>query len=1211
MNSDDLSLIQKLEQNLHAVCRAPTENIEEYRCYVHLPQLIRIDYGCSQGTHSTLLPILESVVSSYKIENDPQYKRFENDNTLQGIQKFEKIKRKQATSTLKQLRGLLNRASFMQVSLGAWATDHYIVACINKAQSRVADADVWLFTVDDEEKLHLQSTLKTIVCDDCPANLPPVPSSDQVSDKFNILVRYLECNYVEGSAWIIFTQRRSTAWALKELLDRIHSLDHIRFFTFVGATNLLRSELADLADSKLQDQAFTEFRAGQRDVAVSTSVLEEGVDVQACNSVICFDPPSNVRSNIQRRGRARQAGSKFVMFSDDSTAKHEKWAALEKMMKEIYTSGKRRLQDLEAKEAFVERCERLKRVPSTNAVLTMNNARQHLHHFCATLPQRSGRPEATPVYLLEGKHDDQLFCKVLLPSSLPAGLQAVSALSPWRTETMAKKDAAFEAYWKLYEAGLVNDHLLPPVLPKSQQTRAEKDQDSIIEVPIALDPWLLSRYALCTLKQLYAHQITISDTDFSIPSLLLLLPTKLLHCNDCELYLSHSRKLTVHIRPGEDYHIDSDLAARITKVLFSSTLARRLPNLASDYFQLPYYLVPHIASNQVQGWLQTARATLTLSDLQPEPNSEYVLRHSRETVPYFYDGSGVDCTKALKDTVQATKLSKRLDLSHPQPPVEDLVRTLQVSDCIVSKLPLGYVKLMACIPTITHQVELAMRAQEACTGPLKSIQFQNMKHVISALTAPGANGNDNFQRLEYLGDTLLKFHSTVNVFCNHPQMPESQLTFLESEIVNNARLQRSTVELGLDAYLSTKAFSGHGWTLKTDTDNNDKKRTVSTKTLADQIEALVGAAYVDGSSSDSSNDRKVLRALSLFLPELSWKPPSYEISQLRLPQSQTPLNSERLARVEQIMGYSYRNRLVLAEALTHSTVQTGIQSYERLEFLGDAVIDVIVKEGLFRSPHDFSEGEMHTRHIALVNKDIFAYLATRNGVKMDENSVILNLKTRQPEVTTKTRTRCLHDFVVRVSSEENENQKQGFMANYEDVREDVEAALQEGKKYPWSQIYRLNAPKWCSDILESNIGGVYVDSGGDLEICRGVLGRLGLMQIVERAVEEKDMDFEQPMRKVREVYAPNRLKVDVKRFKARANESGHWECRVKVDGEVRALVKGCTCHAEAESRAAEVVLADLGKEEEGILDEMDAEEGGCKRKREREDDEQEMDVDED
>ena len=183
------------------------------------------------------------------------------------------------------------------------------------------------------------------------------------------------------------------------------------------------------------------------------------------------------------------------------------------------------------------------------------------------------------------------------------------------------------------------------------------------------------------------------------------------------------------------------------------------------------------------------------------------------------------------------------------------------------------------------------------------------------------------------------------------------------------------------------------------------------------------------------------------------------------------------------------------------------------------------------------------------------------------------------------------------------------------VKGEIEESLQQGTKYPWTQIYHLNAPKWCSDILESCIGAVFVDSGGSLETCRNVLSTLGLADIVASAVEEEDMDFEQPMRKVREVYPPNRMKVDVKRFKARAGEAEEgkqWACRIKIDGEVRAMVKGCTCAAEAESRAAEVLLAEVEKETVQSLEELDPEEGGLKRKRVCEEDVQdEMDVEDD
>ena len=104
------------------------------------------------------------------------------------------------------------------------------------------------------------------------------------------------------------------------------------------------------------------------------------------------------------------------------------------------------------------------------------------------------------------------------------------------------------------------------------------------------------------------------------------------------------------------------------------------------------------------------------------------------------------------------------------------------------------------------------------------------------------------------------------------------------------------------------------------------------------------------------------------------------------------------------------------------------------------------------------------------------------------------------------------------------------------------------------------------------------------------------MQIVERAATEQDMDFEQPMRKVREGFPLNRMKVDVKKF--RGEEGKQWACRIKVDGEVVALVKGCSCDAEAESRAGEAVLANLREEKIQQRAEAAIEDGGQKTKRE-------------
>ena len=80
---------------------------------------------------------------------------------------------------------------------------------------------------------------------------------------------------------------------------------------------------------------------------VATNALEEGIDVQACNIVVCFDLPKNVRSFIQRRGRARHARSLFaLMFEEqDSQAKLHEWEELERELQGAYQDAARQKQD--------------------------------------------------------------------------------------------------------------------------------------------------------------------------------------------------------------------------------------------------------------------------------------------------------------------------------------------------------------------------------------------------------------------------------------------------------------------------------------------------------------------------------------------------------------------------------------------------------------------------------------------------------------------------------------------------------------------------------------------------------------------------------------------------------------------------------------------------------------------------------------------------
>lgn len=92
-------------------------------------------------------------------------------------------------------------------------------------------------------------------------------------------------------------------------------------------------------------------------------------------------------------------------------------------------------------------------------------------------------------------------------------------------------------------------------------------------------------------------------------------------------------------------------------------------------------------------------------------------------------------------------------------------------------------------------------------------------------------------------------------------------------------------------------------------------------------------------------------------------------------------NKYPLDELEKRIGYTFQNRTLLKQALTHSSYANELRinkldNYERLEFLGDAVLEVTVSDYLYHNHPTMQEGNMTKTRASLVCEPTLAFCAS-------------------------------------------------------------------------------------------------------------------------------------------------------------------------------------------------------------------------------------------
>jgi dsRNA-specific ribonuclease len=801
---------------------------------------------------------------------------------------------------------------------------------------------------------------------------------------------------------------------------------------------------------------------------------------------------------------------------------------------------------------------------------------------------------------LESVLGEQFKAEVILPHSINIAPRRIPGRFAWKSQMMATKDAALRAYARLNEAGLINDNLLPNVLPDPVVPMPDielEEEESLVCVRSRMNPWTRS---LDSRGNPYRQLLSIR-TQFSgeeeLPRLYLLVPETFDISMAFKMFWTDEQCINVEISPeslvdnirhDQDFHNHGLLA---TRRLLESVFLGKMHMQTGVPKEFPLLVVPFLESGALHDWLAQCTGDMLVGNfdgLGPEQGLIRLKNWSRETRPYIFrssvvkaresqwidDSTGISQPKGDELHFEVKRLPKRLDYLHP-PNYKDFnnaVELVPAAECYVDRFPTIYAKLMLLLPSILHRLELRAVAAAFSRNILTSINFRHVELVENAICSSAANERTNYQRLELIGDTILKFWTSAQLSAQFPGWHEGYLSKGKDRVVSNSHLCQVAKIHGLDEYIHTVPFAGSRWrpptiVLQTRDEATTPRRKISRKVLADVVEALIGAAFLDG-KDEEERAIKVKACLSRFLDSVSWRTPIDNATILKnLVPNESPA-FDNFSSLTEITGFSFDNMILLIEALTHpSHPPVGIQgSYQRLEFLGDSILDFVVVETMARHSRELPHFTMHLIRSAVVNAHLLAFFCLGSGFEHDRAQVTTDASSGKVDIqTTKSKT-YLWEFMKHSGRLDLLYAQKACAKRYEELNIAINAALDHDRSHPWYFLLSLHAEKFLSDIIESILGAIFIDSNGNLEACKEFLERLGLLGYLRRILAE-NIDVMHPKERLGIVAGNSKVRYEW--AKETVDASLQYSCSLFVDDEMTATSAGEVSRAAAETKAAQ------------------------------------------
>jgi len=240
-----------------------------------------------------------------------------------------------------------------------------------------------------------------------------------------------------------------------------------------------------------------------------------------------------------------------------------------------------------------------------------------------------------------------------------------------------------------------------------------------------------------------------------------------------------------------------------------------------------------------------------------------------------------------------------------------------------------------------------------------------------------------------------------------------------------------------------------------------------------------------------------------------------------------------------------------------------------------------VVKRIFAFKKEFPHYTMHSIRAATVNSWILGYLCMNHSIAEERDNVIVSGSKKVVERTSVNR--YIWQF-MRHSQPQDAHR--ASITRHQQMHNNIRHALNSDTAYPWALLSLYDPAKIFSDLIESILGAIYIDSGANHDICDAFLERLGLFEILDRILTDE----------IACMHPKELLGIAARERSVQyvwGEEGKFFTCQVKVGGrDVGGISKGLTRETTSCQAALEATNILKAEEKQVVVGNEDDDGGG-------------------